>query len=316
MNIIMALVLFIIGVVLVIFFAEMLVKATVGTSRGFGVSAFLISVVFIGFDPENLAVGAAGSYENIAGIALGSIIGAAMVAIALAFGITALIAPMKFKSAPIAILVIPVVAVLLFGLLSIDNILSRVDGVILMACYILSVLFLVWAGKRGVDIHPGGEVTESLSKEGFSRKWKSFALLILSLVGIIVGSEMLVSASETIIAKTGLSDTVFGMTILALLLSVEELARELPAALKGRTEISFGNVVGSILSFFLFNAGIIAMVHPVEVEKQVLVFYLPLTMLTIVVVSFFLILRSVSRFAGALLVILYAVFFAGAFVKI
>lgn len=317
MNIVMAIVLFIVGIVLVVFFAEKLVKATVSTSYGFGVSAFLISVIFIGFDPENLAVGSAGSYENIAGIALGSIIGATMVAIALAFGLTSLITPMKFKSAPKAILAIPAGAVLLFAFLSIDSTLSRVDGVILLTGYAFSVIFLIWAGKRGVDIRPGGEVSETLSKEVYSRnfrKWKAFGLLILSITGIITGSEMLVSASETIIAKMGLSDTVFGMTALALLLSIEELARELPAALKGRTEISYGNVVGSVLAFFLFNAGIIVLVRPVMVEKQVLVFYLPLTLLTTLAVSFFMILRRVSRLAGAVLVILYVVFFAGAFV--
>lgn len=316
MSIITAIAFFILGIVLVIFFAEKLVKATVGTSRGFGVSTFLISVIFIGFDPENLAVGAAGSYESIAGIALGSIIGATMVTIALAFGITALITPLKFESAPKAILAIPVGAVFLFALLSIDSTLSRVDGVILLTGYTFSVIFLIWVGKRGVDIRPGGEVAETLSKEVYSRnprKWKAFGLLILSLTGIIVGSEMLVSASETIMAKMGLSDTVFGMTILALLISIEELARELPAALKGRTEISFGNVVGSVLAFFLFNAGIIVLVRPVAVEKQVLVFYLPLTLLTTLTVSFFMMLRRVSRLAGAVLVILYVVFFAGAF---
>jgi cation:H+ antiporter len=92
MNAIVSIALFVAGLVLVIYFAEKLVKGAVGTSLGFGISAFLVSVIFIGFDPENLAVGAVGSFEGIAGIALGSIIGAAMVAIALAFGITALFA--------------------------------------------------------------------------------------------------------------------------------------------------------------------------------------------------------------------------------
>lgn len=317
MNFVMALVLFIVGIVLVIFFAEKLVKATVSTSYGFGVSTFLISVIFIGFDPENLAVGSTGSYENISGIALGSIIGATMVAIALAFGLTALIAPMKFESAPKAILTIPAGAVFLFAFLSIDSTLSRVDGVILLTGYAFSVIFLILAGKRGVDIRSGGEVAETLGKGVYSRnsrKWKAFGLLILSITGIITGSEILVSAAESIIAKIGLSDTVFGMTILALLLSIEELARELPAALKGRAEISFGNVVGSVLAFFLFNAGIIVLVRPVTVEKQVLVFYLPLTLLTTLAVSLFMVLRRVSRLAGAVIVILYVVFFAGAFV--
>lgn len=68
---------------------------------------------------------------------------------------------------------------------------------------------------------------------------------------------MLVKGSGTIISRLGISDTIFGMTILAFLVSIEELAREPPAAMKGRPEISFWNVVGSILAFFLFNAGII-----------------------------------------------------------
>ena len=67
---------FVVGLALVIYFAEKLVKGAVGTAIGFGISAFLVSVIFIGFDPENLAVGTVGSAEEVAGIALGSIIGA------------------------------------------------------------------------------------------------------------------------------------------------------------------------------------------------------------------------------------------------
>ena len=123
-----------------------------------------------------------------------------------------------------------------------------------------------------------------------------------------MGSEILVKSSENIIARIGLSDTVFGMTILAFLISIEELARELPAAMKGRPEISFGNVVGSILAFFLFNAGIIALVKPVTVDEQTLRYYFPICLLTVVVVSLFMITKKVSRWAGAILVLLYVAF--------
>jgi len=139
-------------------------------------------------------------------------------------------------------------------------------------------------------------------------KWRSFGLLLLSLAAIIIGSEMVVTGSETIIACLGLSDTVFGMTILAFLVSIEELARELPAAMKGRPEISFGNVVGSILAFFLFNAGIIALVSPVTVGDQVLSFYLPLCFATVIVVSVFMMTKKIPRWAGGILVLLYLVF--------
>ena len=314
MNIIVSIALFVVGLGLVIYFAEKLVKGAVGTSLGFGISTFLISVIFIGFDPENLAVGAVGSYEGIAGIALGSIIGAAMVAIALAFGITALFAPMSFEQVPKQILTVPILAVLLLGILSFDGELSRIDGAVLLLGFVLSVIYLLRLSKRGIDIKPTGEVAETLEKAEELSKWKSFGLLLLSLAAIIIGSEMLVTGSKTLIVLLELSDTVFGMTILAFLVSIEELARELPAAMKGRPEISFGNVAGSILAFFLFNAGIIALVSPVTVGAEVLRFYLPLCFGTVIVVSLFMMTKKIPRWAGGILVLLYLIFVVGGYI--
>ena len=301
----LAVVLFIIGLGLVIYFAEKLVKGAIGTSVGFGISAFLVSVIFIGFDPENLAVGAVGSFEGVAGIALGSVVGAAMVAIALAFGIAALIAPMKFEQAPKRVLAVPVLAVVLLGALALDSQLSRIDGAILLAGFALSIVYLLRLSRRGIDIKPTGEVAETLEETEELGKWKSLGLFVLSLAAIIVGSEMLVRGAEVVIGKIGLSDTIFGMTVLAFLVSIEELAREVPAARKGRSEITFGNVAGSILAFFLFNAGIIALVRPVPVDTRILTFYLPFCLGTVIVVSLFMAKRSVPRWAGAILVLLY-----------
>jgi len=297
-----------IGLGLILFCAERLVRGAIGTSVGFGVSPFLISVVFIGFDPENLAVGAVGSLEGQVGIALGSIIGSAMVAIALAFGITALIAPMTFATAPKPILLVPMLSVLLLALLAADGQLSRLDGAVLLAGFALAVVFLLWLSQRGVDIRPTGEVAEALEEADRGGRWKPLGLLLVSLAGLVVGSELLVAGATAIVAALGLSSTVFGMTVLALLISVEEVARELPAALQGRPEISFGNVAGSVLAFFLFNAGIVALVRPLAVDEQVLRFYLPFCLGTVVLVSLLMMTKRVPRWAGGILVLLYGVF--------
>jgi len=74
MSVIAALVLFIVGLAIVLFSAEQLVKGVVGTSIVFGVSSFVIAVVFIGFDPDNLSVGAVASFEQVPGIAWGAIV--------------------------------------------------------------------------------------------------------------------------------------------------------------------------------------------------------------------------------------------------
>ena len=308
MNIFLSILLFIAGLVIVIYFAEQLVKGVVGTSLNFGISSFLISVIFIGFDPENLFVGAAGTVNDLPGIALGSIIGAAMVAVALAFGITVLFVPLKFKSVPIQIVWIPNAAIVLYAILGLDGILSRIDGAILELAFVLFIFYLIWQNRRGIDIKAQGEVAESLGKAGKLNKSKSVGILIISIIAITAGSEMLVEGSKTIISKLQLSDTVFGMTILAFLISIEEIARELPAAKKGKPDISFGNILGSILAFFLCNAGIISLIKPVSIGQKALWFYLPLCFFTVIVLSVFMLIRKIPRWAGGIFVGLYFVF--------
>lgn len=300
----------IVGIGLVLMFAGRLVKGTVGFARGFGISAFVASVVFLGFDPENLAVGTVGAYEGAEGIALGTIVGSAMVAIALAFGITALIVPLRFEQAPRRILAVPILAVLLLGSLTLDGHLSRWDGTVLLAGDAAAVVYLIWLNRHGIDIRGAG-----LGKrvpEGLSRA-KAIGLLMLSLVMIIVGSELLVEGATDLIERFGLSQSFIGMTVIALAISIEELARELPAALHGHPEISFGNVAGSVLSFFLFNAGIIALVRPLDIGEDTIAFYLPVAAATIILISLFLLFRRLPRCAGALLVAAYAGFTIGGY---
>jgi len=298
---------------MVIFFAEQLIKGVVGTSLNFGISAFLISIIFIGFDPDNLSVGIVASYNGTSGIVWGSIIGAAMVAIALAFGVSAFFAPMKFEKVPKQILAILISAVLLLGALGVDGQLSRIDGFILLAAFVVSLIWLIHLSKQGLDIQPTGEVAESLDKAKKLSKWKSIGFLLISLIGIGIGGELLVTSSQNIIGAVGLSDTAFGMTILAFLVSIEEIARELPAAIKGRPDISFGNVIGSILAMFLFNAGIVALVNPVEMNSHVIGFYLPYALATVIIIALLMMSKNITRWAGALLVLIYLGFVAGSF---
>lgn len=294
---------------MVVFFSEQLVKGVVGVSVNFKVSAFLISVIFLGFDPENLGVGAVGSFESVGGIATGSIIGAAMVAMAFALGITALFAPLKFKDIVKRLLIVPLLSILLFGALVLDQHLSRWDGIILLAGYAVSVIYLIYLNRKGITIKAGGEVAETLEKEKLPGKWKSAGLMIVSLAAIIGGSEMIVSGSRVILDEFQLSDTVYGMTILAFLVSIEEIARELPAAMKGKPDVSIGNVIGSMLAFFLFNAGVIALVSPVDVSREAVQFFLPVSIGTILfILALLWFINKIPRWAGAVLVVVYILF--------
>lgn len=170
-------------------------------------SAFVVSVIFLGFDPENIAVGAVGAFEGAGGIALGTILGSAMVAVALAFGVAGLVAPMRFDQVPRRILAVPVIGVLLLGGLALDGRLSRVDGVVLLAGYAASVGYLMWLSRRGVSIEASGEVAKEMGKAEQLGKAKSGALLAVSLVMVVVASELLVEGATDLIARFRLSET-------------------------------------------------------------------------------------------------------------
>jgi cation:H+ antiporter len=101
------------------------------------------------------------------------------------------------------------------------------------------------------------------------------------------------------------------MTILALLVSVEEIARELPAALPGRPEISHGNVVGSILAFFCFNAGVVALVRPLAMPPEVRRFYLPVCFVAVAITTTAMLAGKIPRWTGATLLLVYLFFVAG-----
>ncbi|RLG18322.1 sodium:calcium antiporter [Nanoarchaeota archaeon] len=289
--------LFVVGLGVLIYSAEYLVKSVVGTSKLSGIPVFLISVLFVGFDPENLATGVISSLKNAYSITMGSIVGAAMVAIGLAFGITILFSNVKFKRVSWKVMITPILATLLFYTLSLDGVLSRIDGIILVLSFIGAIFIMV---RSRVEVEA----------EHMDIKWglgKSLVVLALSLIGIVVGSELLVNASKSVMHTIGISETFFGMVIVSFLISIEEIARELPAAIKGRSDITYGNVVGSILHFFLLNAGLVATIHPVTISKQILQ-YFPVMLTTILVASLIPIKKKVPKWAGLVLVLLYIIF--------
>jgi cation:H+ antiporter len=95
---------------------------------------------------------------------------------------------------------------------------------------------------------------------------------------------------------------------------VKEVAREAPAALRGHPEISLGNVIGSVLAFFLMNAGIIALVRPIPMDVAVLRFHLPMAIgTTVFIAGMVATTRRLPRWAGVALLFTYGVFVAGSY---
>jgi cation:H+ antiporter len=197
--------------------------------------------------------------------------------------------------------------------LALDGLLSRIDGALLLVGYGGAVAGLLRWERRGVHVAPTEAVAGEGEDEASSPLWRSVTWFVASFGGVLLGSEMLLRGARPIIGALGWTDTLFGMTLLALLVSVEEVARELPAALKGRPDVSFGNVVGSALAFFCFNAGVIALVRPVPVAPVTQNFYLPVCTGTVLLIAAFMAGKRVPRWGGFVLLMMYLLFVVGPF---
>jgi cation:H+ antiporter len=301
---------FILGVALVVGSAEKLVESLVVVSLTFGVSIFLLGVLLVGFDAENLAVGVDASARGLPEVALGTIIGASLVAIAFALGVTALITPIKLDVSRKGVLLVAPLAVLLAWLLSLDGELSRLDGGLLLVGFAAIVVYLLRESRRGLVIR--GEAEEAMAEVQREHHGRLFyiALVAAALVGLLVGAEMVVWSTKRILTIFGLPGTVFGMIVVAFAVSVEELARTLVPALKGHAEISLGNVVGSAAYFFIFNAGLIALASPVVVPPATRLAHYPFAFAAAALVSLIAIKQGMGRAAGALLLGIYGAFVA------
>ena len=140
-------------------------------------------------------------------------------------------------------------------------------------------------------------------------KLKIFSFIIFGFMGIIVGSELLVSGAISIARLVGVSEEVIGLTMVAIGTSLPELATVIVAAYHKQTDLIIGNIMGSNIFNILGVAGATAIVSrtPVKIEN------LDFDLWTMVLVTFLftiimIIRKSMFRFSGSIFLILYSTY--------
>ena len=285
--------------------AEKLTESFLRLSVSLGVSTFLLGYVLSGIDLENLAVGIAGAQGGLPSVALGTVIGSSTFLLTFAVGATAVLAPLR-SDTPRRLLVLTFLSPVPLALLALDGTLSRTDGAILFAASLVLIAYVVHTART----HPLMKPDErKMGKALRSRpQWWAPALLVGATIAIIIGAEIFQWSVKELLTILGWHAGWFGMIVVAAAVSFEEVPRMLAPARQGHTEISVGNILGTVLFFVLFNAGLIAMAYPLAVEPAVLQFYWPAMMLALALVTVFLWRGRIARTEGAALLALYFIY--------
>lgn len=287
------------GVWLLVESVEGLVKAVRGWAAAAGISGAVLSALVLGFDVESTAAGVAATLDDLPGTALGTSIGAAIFLLTVGLGAAALVAPFAVRTPP-ALLATAATATALAITLSADGALSRIDGAVLVLAFPPLVAILL-RSRRG----------PAPAREG-QRPARLALRLGAALVGLVAGAELLVFGTGRVVDEIGLSETVFGLLVVAAAVSFEEVVLEALPAYRGFPELSVGNVLGTLIFLLTASLGVIVLVRPLAVPDGVVEFHLPALALSAILAGVLLARGRLGRPEGVLLLFAYAIYVAGA----
>ncbi len=281
-----------------------------------------LTIVAMGTSAPELAVSTSAALAGSNEIALSNVVGSNMFNLLCVLGVCAIIQKVPVdenilkRDFPICILItIMTTAVIgfptfrgrLWNSASVSDTVgeaSRPLGIALLMIFVFYIVFLVFSAMK----HP---VTEKDDEKLFS-VGRSILLILVGIALIVGGGQAVVNSAKEIARIAGMSETLIGLTIVAVGTSLPELVTSVVAAGKGETGMAVGNVVGSNLFNLLLILGVSSTIHPIGVNLASVYDLLILSIVTVVTYLFSAVGRSVKRAEGFVLVMIYvgAVIFA------
>ena len=303
------------GLALLALGGEGVIRGAVGIARRLGLSELLIGLTLVGFgtsSPE-LITSIDAALVGSPGIALGNVLGSNIGNILLILALVVLIRPLNVNPAAIgrdgALVIAASIALTVIALIFGE--LNRWIGVLLVLALVVYVT-AIWRIERR-----GGAAAEMHKEEGHThdpapqKLWQS-ALFALGGLGLLVwGADLLVNGAVTTARLAGVSETVIGLTIVAIGTSLPELVATLAAALKGRSDVAFGNIVGSNLYNILGILGVTGIIHPITIPTDIgLVDWTALIGSAVLLMIFAITGKRITRLEGMVMLTVYAAYIA------
>jgi len=234
------------GLGLLYFGADGLVRGSSNLGLRFGISPLVVGLTIVAFGtsaPE-LAVSLNAAQMGQTDVSIANVIGSNIANIGLILGISALVQPISIDIKLIRIdIPLMIGATLLFCVLILDTTISQIDGVLLVIGIIAFTVFNIVKSREARPIaHQAYEATIPALKNGLA---KDVVFIIAGLVMLTIGGRYIVDGAIQIARIIGVSEAVIGLTIIAVGTSLPELATSVLAAAKKMSEISVGHIFGA-----------------------------------------------------------------------
>ena len=255
----------IVGLLILIFGGDFLVKGAVALAIRMKISMVVVGLTVVSFatSAPEMIVSVYAALSGHPDMAIGNVIGSNIANISLVLGLTAIIFPLSFKQRlyKFDVPVMLIVTALFIVFLHTDSSLVRWEGIIFIAVLIVFTVYLI-ARSRKED-----KLNEPIAENQLSLA-KLLSFLILGSVCLYIGSRLLVDSASSLASALGVTDRVISVSIVAFGTSVPELAASIIAAYKKEKEMSLGNLIGSNIFNILAVLGVTSIIHPIHVIES------------------------------------------------
>ena len=277
-----------------------------------------LTIVAMGTSAPELAVSVSAGLSGSNAIAVSNVVGSNIFNLLAVLGICAILKPLpvgqeiKKRDYPLSLLFTLAVFLLAGNLVlsgQCKNIhdmnetagtLFRWNGLVLIAAFILYLLYTIHIAKK--NRLQAEEEIELLTP------FQCAVYIVGGIIAIILGGQLVVDSAEKLALAFGMSETLVGLTIVAIGTSLPELVTSVVAAKKGENGMAAGNVVGSNIFNLLLILGVSSTIHPVEIMVASFVDLGMLLGVSLIAYAFIFTGRRVSRVEGGVMVLMYALY--------
>ena len=303
----------ILGLVILVLAGDVLVRGAVNSSLRLGVPALIVSltVVAVGTSAPELLVAVQAVLEDAPGIALGNVVGSNIANVLLVLGIPALLAGLNTGACDSRDSYLQMIfGTVLFMVFAFMAPMNWLHGLALLILYAGVMAHAVMVGSRHKKANDLKLLEAEIDEvDPHMPWWKIFLYLALGLVGLPMGADMLVEGATNIARDYRISETVIGLTLVAVGTSLPELATTIAAAFRRQADVALGNVIGSNMANSLGIIGVAALFGDIPVTNGLLSFDIWVMLGAAVLLAPFVLTRmNMGRLWGGLFTGLYVAY--------
>ena len=301
-----AVLILVIGFVLLIKGADFFVDGSSSVAKQLRVPSIIIgmTIVAMGTSLPECAVSVTAALTHNNGLAIGNVIGSNIFNLMVVCGVCTLFMPLvvskdtMHREFPFSVFC----AALLIVLGYVGSELGRADGVILLLLFVAYLMYMVYSAVHGR--------TEGMTEEDYTilPGWKCAVYIVGGMIAIKYGGDFVVNGATTIAAAFGISQTIIGLTIVALGTSLPELVTSVVAARKNELDMAVGNVIGSNIFNILLILGAAAAISPVAFSMENLMDTVVLILMSLIVWLFAHSKEKIVKSEGIAMLVMYAAY--------